>query len=154
MTATPRPTGAPPRLLDCPLMGDWTVERTIEDRLSGRPARFAGTARIAPAPGGDHLDWREKGHLESAAFTGRATRDMRIVVEGAAFAVLFADGRPFHPLDLTGGRCTVVHPCGDDRYEGDLALADGGAILTVRWRVTGPAKDLDIRSRYTRTPVA
>lgn len=156
MSVTDRPTTtpAPPRLDECPLLGDWAIERAIDDRRTGAPARFQGTARIAPSRAGDHLDWREEGHLESAAFTGRATRDMRIVVQGAAFAVLFADGRPFHPLDLAAGHCAVDHPCGADHYVGELALADAGAVLTIRWRVTGPAKDLDIRSRYTRTPVA
>jgi hypothetical protein len=63
--------------------------------------------------------------------------------------VAFADGRPFHALDLTDGACAVEHVCGEDRYEGEYRLSDAGT-LAVRWRVTGPAKDLEITTTYRR----
>jgi hypothetical protein len=63
--------------------------------------------------------------------------------------VAFADGRPFHPLDLDGG--PVEHRCGEDRYAGSYRLRDADT-LDVRWRVTGPAKDLEIETTYRRAP--
>ena len=42
-----------------------------------------------------------------------------------------------------------MHPCGEDRYEGDYRVV-GDDELLVRWRVVGPAKDQEILSRYRR----
>ena len=74
---------------------------------------------------------------------------LRIVPDGAGWLVRFADGRPFHPLDLREGGCAVAHPCGEDRYEGEYRVA-GPDELEVRWRLRGPAKDGRIASRYRR----
>jgi hypothetical protein len=63
--------------------------------------------------------------------------------------VAFADGRPFHTLDLTAGGCAVEHRCGGDRYDGAYRLT-GPDTLEVDWRVTGPRKDLEIRTTYRR----
>lgn len=130
------------------LAGAWSIERVVRDLADGRDAAFSGLARIVSD--GDGLTWTEEGHLVTAGHAGRARRAMRIVPAGdGGWEVLFEDGRPFHPLDLTGGDCTVVHPCGRDRYDGNYRM-DGADLLLVRWRVTGPAKNLDIRSEYRR----
>ena len=128
------------------LPGRWTVERTLEDAALGAGA-FAGEAVFTPD--GDGLLWRERGRLRLGAYDGPAERTLRIVPDGEAWLVRFADGRPFHPLDLRGGTWAVVHPCGEDRYEGDYRVA-GPDELEVRWRVRGPAKDARIASRYRR----
>ena len=65
------------------------------------------------------------------------------------WAVRFADGRAFHPLDLATGACRVRHPCGDDAYEGRYAIV-GPDALEVRWLVRGPANRQRIASRYRR----
>lgn len=135
----------------CPLAGRWTIERRVRDLRLGHDAAFTGTAEIAPdagAPG--ELCWREEGELVSAAHRGPARRVMRITPSGAAWEVLFEDGRPFHPLDLSGGGCDVVHLCGADRYDGAFRIEDPDRV-SVRWRVRGPAKDLEITSEYRRT---
>jgi hypothetical protein len=50
-------------------------------------------------------------------------------------------------LDLDGGE--VEHECGADRYAGTYRLRDDDT-LDVRWRVTGPHKDLEIETTYHR----
>jgi hypothetical protein len=93
--------------------------------------------------------WTERGTLRLGRYQGPASRTLRIVSHGDGWLVLFADGRPFHRLDLSGGRTTVTHPCGDDVYEGEYAIRGPGE-LDVIWRVRGPAKDQRIASRYRR----
>jgi hypothetical protein len=63
--------------------------------------------------------------------------------------VRFADGRPFHDLDLASGRHIAHHPCAADRYRGEFTVRDADHWRTV-WRVGGPAKDLVIVTDYTR----
>jgi Family of unknown function (DUF6314) len=128
------------------LAGRWTVERTLEDAVLGA-GTFAGEAVFAPE--GDGLLWREQGRLRLGAYDGPAARTLRIVPDGAGWLVRFADGRPFHPLDLRDGACEVAHPCGEDRYDGIYRLV-GPDELDVRWRVRGPEKDARIASLYRR----
>ena len=136
----------------CPLEGRWAIDRRVRGLRGGRDATFTGTAEIGPdADASGSLAWREEGLLQSAAHTGRATRVLRIVPAGEAWEVLFEDGRPFHPLDLRTGRCDVVHLCGADHYAGTVRV-DGTDALEVRWRVTGPAKEMEIVSAYRRIP--
>jgi len=79
------------------------------------------------------------------AHDGPAGRRLAIVPAGDGW---LADGRPFHPLVLGE---TVEHLCGDDRYDGEYRLRDDDT-LEVRWRVTGPQKDLEIETTYRRSP--
>jgi hypothetical protein len=140
------PTGAG----RCPLEGAWSIARAVRDLRAGHDASFTGTASIAPAPAAPgELVWHEQGVLRSAVHRGPASRTMLIVPAGAAWQVLFADRRPFHPLDLGAGACEVVHPCGADHYTGRFRLKEPDSF-EVRWRVRGPAKDLEIVSHYTR----
>jgi hypothetical protein len=120
------------------LVGRWTVERVVRDERSGTTGRFHGAATFA-ADG----RWVEEGTLEFGAFRGPARRELRIV----AGAVEFADGRPFHPLDLSGR--PVEHLCGEDTYTGVYRLVTPDR-LEVSWRVTGPGKAQRIDTSYTR----
>ncbi|MFD1662173.1 DUF6314 family protein [Streptomyces caeni] len=65
--------------------------------------------------------------------------------------VRFADGRPFHDLDLTTGHQVAEHPCAADLYRGGFTVYDADRRRTV-WRVGGPAKDLVLTTGYTREP--
>ena len=127
------------------LAGRWTVERTL--RWGDETGDFTGTAEFRPD--GDGLVWDEEGRLRWQRYDGRARRRLLVVPAGDGWEVRFDDGRPFHPLDLRTGAASAVHPCGEDRYEGDYRVV-GDDELHVRWRVVGPAKDQDIRSRYRR----
>jgi hypothetical protein len=121
------------------LTGHWTVERRVLDLRSGTAGRFRGIATFEPDG-----RWIEEGTLEFGAYRGPARRELRI----ADGMVRFADGRPFHPLDLSGR--TVEHLCGDDRYSGRYRRL-GPDALEVIWEVSGPDKGQRIESVYRRT---
>jgi Family of unknown function (DUF6314) len=120
------------------------VRRRLLDHRSGEAGEFAGSATFTPAGAG--LRWTEEGRLRFGPHEGPAGRRLAIVPAAGGWLVEFADGRPFHPLVLGE---PVEHACGDDRYAGEYRLPDPDT-LEVRWRVTGPAKDLEIESTYRR----
>ncbi|MEG3629481.1 DUF6314 family protein [Streptomyces poriticola] len=134
------------------LAGRWRVRRTVRDLTDGTEGRFEGTTVFAPADGtGGGLLHRETGDFVWRGVTRPAERTLRFL-PGAApgtAEVRFADGRPFHDLDLTGGRHTAGHPCAADFYRGEFTVLDAARWRTV-WRVRGPAKDLLLTTDYTR----
>jgi hypothetical protein len=133
------------------LPGVWRIDREVHDARARRDGTFTGTATFLRD--GDGLSWVERGTLRMGDFVGTATRTMSVVPgrEGPTgpWEVRFDDGRPFHPMDLRGGSCPVDHPCGEDHYAGWVRVEHEG-LLVVSWRVTGPAKDHTILTRYTR----
>jgi hypothetical protein len=132
------------------LSGCWRVTREVRDLAGGDEGRFEGVTVFGPLPGGGLL------HEESGTFTWQgvarpATRTLRFLpgrVPGTA-DVRFADGRPFHDLDLTTGRYVAGHPCAADFYRGEFTVRDADHWRTV-WRVGGPAKDLVLTTDYVR----
>ena len=118
------------------LIGRWSVERRLLDRLTGTTGRFEGVATFTPDG-----RWSEEGTLAFGAYRGPARRELRI----ADGMVWFSDGRAFHPFDLSA---PVEHVCGEDRYLGEYRLATD--VLEVVWLVTGPHKDQRIESVYRR----
>ncbi|MGW3288327.1 DUF6314 family protein [Streptomyces sp. NPDC001002] len=148
------------------LAGRWRVERSVRDLVSGDEGRFEGATVFGALPeegppegelpvGGGLL----KGgllHEESGTFTWQgvarpAERTLRFLpgaVPGTA-DVRFADGRPFHELDLSSGRYIADHPCAADLYRGEFTVLDADHWRTV-WRVGGPAKDLVLITDYAR----
>ncbi|MFE0513900.1 DUF6314 family protein [Streptomyces sp. NPDC058964] len=132
------------------LAGRWRVERTVRDLASGEEGRFEGVTEFGPLAEGGLL------HEESGTFTWQgvarpAERTLR-VLPGASPGtadVRFADGRPFHDLDLTSGRHVADHPCSADLYRGEFTVLDEDHWRTV-WRVGGPAKDLVLITDYAR----
>jgi hypothetical protein len=136
------------------LAGRWAVERTVDDRRIGRTGSFAGTAlfRSADGPVGGLLLHEEEGSLRWDGGTFPSSRTLRLLPRGDGTAeVEFADGRPFHDLDLRGGSWNTVHPCAPDRYEGTFAVLSADE-WHLEWQVTGPAKDQVLRSVYRRLP--
>ncbi len=142
--------GDGPGILDLKafLQGVWELTRTLEDRRVGHRGRLDGQAAFAPAGAG--LVYRERGVLRLGAFTGPAERVYcyRVPAPGRA-EVAFADGHPFHDLDLSHGRWSVVHRCRDDLYRGSFEVEDRDRWTAV-WRVSGPRKDQVLRGRYDR----
>jgi hypothetical protein len=129
------------------LLGRWDVERTMSE--GGDEGGFAGVAEFSRAADADRLTWDEHGRMRWRGNDLEARRRLELVREGAAWEVRFDDGRPFHPLDLSTGVCSAVHPCGEDHYEGEYRVVDDDAF-EVAWRVRGPRKDQRILSRYRR----
>lgn len=130
------------------LHGRWRLARTIDDRRAGQVGVLRGEARIEASGAG--LVLTESGRLRLGAYAGPAFRRSLYRFPAPRRAeVLFADGRPFHELDLSEGACTVVHRCDTDIYRGAFTAIDSDTLL-VRWTVTGPRKDAVLTSRYRR----
>ncbi|GAA2451096.1 DUF6314 family protein [Streptomyces glaucus] len=132
------------------LEGSWRVARSVRDLASGETGEFSGTTVFDPLERGGLL------HRESGTFVWRgvarpAERTLRFLPGAAPGTadVRFADGRPFHGLDLTSGRYVADHPCAADLYRGEFTVRDADRWRTV-WRVRGPAKDLVLTTDYTR----
>lgn len=131
------------------LSGRWRVTRTVRDLASGDLGRFEGTTLFSPLEGGGLL------HQESGTFTWQgvprpAERTLRFLPRpGGTVDVRFADGRPFHDLDLSTGRYVADHPCAADLYRGEFTVHDEDHWRTL-WRVRGPAKDLELDTGYIR----
>ncbi|MET8771948.1 DUF6314 family protein [Streptomyces sp. NPDC004658] len=132
------------------LAGRWRVERDVRDLASGDEGHFTGTTVFSALAGGGLL------HEESGTFIWQgvarpATRTLRFLPGPAPGRadVRFADGRPFHELDLTTGRFVADHPCAADLYRGEFTVRDADRWRTV-WRVGGPAKDLVLTTDYVR----
>ncbi|MGW6062948.1 DUF6314 family protein [Streptomyces sp. NPDC055189] len=136
------------------LAGEWTVDRTAQDLAGNAEGHFTGTTVFT------RLDDDDTGggllHHESGTFVWRGTarpaeRTLRFLPgeEPGIAQVTFADGRPFHDLDLRTGRHTADHPCALDLYRGEFEVHDEER-WRMRWRVAGPAKDLILTTAYTR----
>jgi hypothetical protein len=120
------------------LTGRWAIERRVHDLRAGTSGRFQGTATIAPDG-----RWVEEGTLAFGPYRGPARRELHIVGR----EVRFADGRLFHPLDLSGA--PVEHLCNEDRYTGEYRLVGPDRFETT-WRIAGPGKDQRIETTYRR----
>ncbi|MEU9628822.1 DUF6314 family protein [Streptomyces luteogriseus] len=133
------------------LAGRWRVSRSVRDLAGGAEGDFTGVT-----------EFREDGeepcgllHQESGTFVWQgvarpAERTLRFLPgPGGTADVRFADGRPFHDLDLRSGRHVADHPCSADLYRGEFTVRDADHWRTV-WRVGGPAKDLVLRTDYAR----
>ncbi|TNC73433.1 DUF6314 family protein [Rubellimicrobium roseum] len=129
-------------------LGAWRLSREIDDRLSGRPGRFEGTATLTP--GGEGLRYREEGLLQVGEGPAMAaTRDYLWLPSPEGIEMRFADGRPFHHFCPEGRAPGTDHPCGRDLYR---VLYDFTAwpAWEAEWTVAGPAKDYRMRSSYRR----
>ena len=138
------------------LIGSWSLTRSIEDHLTSERGSFVGIASFvelpdAGSPGGARrLRYLEEGRLELGDFSGPARRSLLYEQrEDASLAVLFSDGRPYIDLDLRGGSWLSRHHCGEDLYEISTQLHSNDE-LEEHWRVRGPAKDYDARTRLSR----
>lgn len=135
------------------LAGSWRAERTVRDLAGSDDAAegtFTGTTTFSPLDGGGLL------HHESGTFVWQgvarpAERTLRFLPGTAPGTadVRFADGRPFHDLNLTSGRWVTDHPCAADLYRGEFTVLDADRWRTV-WRVAGPTKDLALTTDYAR----
>jgi hypothetical protein len=132
--------------------GVWTVAREITDLGGGPSGRFRGIARIAPAMVAPHtagLRYDEQGSLTLGAAKMMATRAYLWRPDGPTrVQVLFEDGRPFHAFDWGRPEWTDEHPCEADHYAVRYTFAADS--WHAHWRVTGPAKNYAMSSRYLR----
>jgi hypothetical protein len=143
------------------LAGDWDVVREIADHRSGNAGSFRGRASFRPRPetaaaepdglDGRVLELTEHGELRFGAHRGSAGRSLLYYgCSDGSTDVRFADGREFYRLDLRTGSCRALHPCRADRYAVTVTWLSADSFTEV-WQVTGPDKDYDLTSVYTRT---
>ncbi|MGV9547351.1 DUF6314 family protein [Streptomyces ardesiacus] len=136
------------------LAGRWRTERSVRDLANGLDGRFTGVTAFDPLDAGGLIS-RESGAFTWQGVTRPAERTLRYEPGAGPGAgpgradVRFADGRPFHGLDLTSGRHVADHPCAADLYRGEFTVRGPDRWRTV-WRVGGPAKDLLLTTDYVR----
>jgi hypothetical protein len=131
--------------------GRWAIDRRIDDRRAGQQHTMRGTGVFQP-DGSDPaaLLYDEEVVWQPADWPLTATRRYLVAeIAGARAQVRFADGRPFHALDLSTGRCAVAHDCPPDVYDGTYRVLDADRFR-VRWTVTGPRKDSVLVTSYSR----
>jgi hypothetical protein len=150
------------------LRGDWNVVRRICDHRTGQVGWFRGQASFRSGeaglsqggePGGEAgsagpvgrvLAYDEHGELRFGGHRGPASRSLLYLERADGSAdVRFADGREFYRLDLRSGTWQAEHPCRADRYLVTTTVPAADRF-TERWRVTGPAKDYELTTTYTR----
>ena len=132
------------------LNGTWVIDRDIVDSFGGAAGTFRGIADFVPA--GDALSWVEAGELQWAADTHKAGRRLLVAVRPCLPCVVdvdFDDGRFFHSADLSSGSDTFVHGCAPDTYSGTWTVISPNRFQLM-WDVEGPAKQMTIRSSYSR----
>jgi hypothetical protein len=135
------------------LSGDWTLMRRISDHRTGQVGSFHGTASFCPSATsqpGRTLTYVESGELRLGSHRGPAGRSLLVLDAGDGTAdVRFSDGREFYRLDLRTGSWTAAHPCRADRYNVTITRLSPDSYAET-WRVTGPSKDYELRTTYTR----
>jgi hypothetical protein len=137
------------------LRGCWAIDRRIVDSSSRAVGAFSGTAEFGPE--GDAWEWVELGELQwsavtHSAVTHKAGRRLLVAVRPdvpCVVDVAFDDGRFFHRADLSSGADTFVHGCAPDTYRGSWTV-DSADRFRLTWDVEGPAKQIRIRSVYSR----
>lgn len=129
------------------LTGTWAFSRVIDDRLTGTRSTVTGRTELV-AENEHRVRWHETGTLVTGGQELPVYRTLLIVIQDGSWVVTFEDGRYFHPW-APGEQ--VEHPCGADLYVGHVEVGHAGPDSvdgwTVRWDVSGPAKD------YTMTTV-
>lgn len=125
--------------------GAWSLCRRVRHD-AGWEAAFQG--RLLLAPHGEGLRHLEEGTLR---MPGRPPMEARRRLlwrpDPRGVAVLFADGRPFHRIDLRHARPKDVHPCGADLYRVAYDLS-AWPRWSVRWRVDGPRHAYTMVTRH------
>jgi hypothetical protein len=132
------------------LLGTWSVERWIDDALSGDLGTFHGTATFVKEGDEPRVRFDEAGVVRFGEYSGRASRRL-FFCEGleSPIDVSFADGHHFIGLDLREGSSSDHHQCANDGYDITTIVIDDDRI-EERWRVRGPAKDYEAVTVMTR----
>jgi hypothetical protein len=131
------------------LAGTWKLDRRVVDRVHQTTGRLQGQATFTPSAG--RLVYEERGILSFGEHRGTAEQSYFYDFPAcdAQASVRFRDGRAFHDLDLSEGHDRVRHSCPPDFYEG-LFVALGATRWRSKWTVTGPRKDYDLVTTFTR----
>jgi hypothetical protein len=124
------------------IVGDWTVNRTMIDFLSGATYRFAGDAVVTADA------FTEHGTMQIGAHAMPASRAYKLEPRGHSMRILRADGSDF--IELQPEAMQIVHhSCGADSYTGRFFFRNGDEWAET-WRVKGPRKNYASLSRFHR----
>lgn len=126
------------------LLGTWTLERTIDDRLAGERSTVDGVTELTWQDDG-RVRWHETGTLHRGDLDIPVSRTLFVEQRPTGWFVTFDDGREFHPWQPGD---EVVHPCNADTYTGRVDV-EADDRWVVEWQVAGPAKDYTMTSRLT-----
>lgn len=134
------------------LEGRWTLDRRIE------PAgHFRGEARFTPHGGPDSLLYREDGVLEQDGRQIPGYREFFYRLADDRIEIDFAEphrrGQPYVALSFVREGDLLVaraeHRCAPDHYRHEMRWQDADQFMTDI-RVSGPAKDYRLITRYQR----
>jgi Family of unknown function (DUF6314) len=133
------------------LLGTWSVERWIDDALTGDLGTFHGTAIFVRDSDDDpRVRFEETGVVRFGDYSGRASRRLFFSERpGSLIDVSFADGHHFIELDLREGSSKDHHQCASDGYDVTTIVIDNDRI-EEEWRVRGPAKNYAAVTLMTR----
>jgi hypothetical protein len=143
------------KLVCSDFLGNWCIERQIEDFLTQQTGTFFGDAIIVARD----RDWvySETGTLSFNNRTPlKSERRYLWSPTAAGFDIHFDDSRFFHsfdlPIEADGGKCSTAHHwCDPDDYnvQYDLNRFPDWSSL---WQVTGPRKLYKMISKYKPRP--
>ena len=148
------------------LLGSWRLARYVTSVGGTAIATASGIAtwRISSFPewassisssSVRFVEYEEGGEVVAAVAGGEIVSPFtqgytyRIGSEGHRADVYFRDGRFFHTVDLSFGRCSIEHACAPDKYAGEI-LALSPTTMRLIWRVSGPHKDHIITTELTK----
>lgn len=127
--------------------GNWSVQRSIDDRRANAEGKFEGEAIFSEEGAG--LVYEENGTLTLGDIASmHASQKFHWQPDGKDVAVYFSDGRYFHGISLED-RADDRHFCDPDRYEVTYDFS-AWPVWTTRWKVIGPKKDYTMRSTFVR----
>lgn len=126
--------------------GAWTMDRIIDDALTGKPGRLTGVTRFEADPLG--LVCVEVGTLTlgDGPPVSASRRYLWREADGS-IEVLFGDGRFFHGFDASAIAPVAFHDCPPDRYHVRYDFTRWPHWI-AEWRVRGPRKDYSMVTSY------
>lgn len=126
-------------------LGNWALERRIDDVLSGSVSTFSGTACLSV--GENQWSYHEVGKL-LLADAQPMTAERRYIwrADDNGVDIHFDDGRFFHRLDCSND-AVAQHWCDPDQYDVEYNFSNWPKWQNT-WSVRGPKKNYTMTSAY------
>jgi len=117
-------------------IGEYRLDRVIDDARTGQVARFEGQASIRMAGPGGAARYEEAGEMILPAGDRlRASRTYLWRETRGQIHVFFDDGRPFHGFDPQAPMPAAEHRCDPDTYRVAYDFSDW-PVWTATWAST------------------
>ena len=135
------------------LIHTWTFKRAITHHLTGQTVTVEGHVTWQPQCDAERLNcfsYLEQGKIQIGDYVAAVSQTYRTTFPTPVVAdIYFNDGRFFYTLDLSTGECDIHHLCGQDTYQGHVAVVSETEHHYV-WRVNGPRKDYTSNTAFCR----